>query len=83
MGTRRDSEIAQELAAAGATIMAGPGKSTTLLIVVGERPFSFGTVRSATYRKAEELIAEGASLRIVSLDEVREMIARTAKSAEA
>ncbi|HYO65152.1 MAG TPA: HIRAN domain-containing protein [Archangium sp.] len=75
MGTQRDSKIAQELAAAGAKIMAGPGKSTTLLVIVDDKPFSIGTMSSATYRKAEELIAEGAPLRIVSIDEVRAMIA--------
>ena len=74
MGTRRDSEIAQQLAAAGAKIMAGPGKSTTLLVVVEDKPFSVRTMRSATYRKAEELIAEGAPLRIVSIDDVRAMM---------
>lgn len=52
-GERSDGAIAQRLAGAGATIMASVGKSTTLLVVAEEEPFSEGIVRSAMYRKAE------------------------------
>ena len=74
MGAATDGDVAQELASAGAHIMAGLGKSTTLLVVAGETPFPFWIRRSSTYRQAEKLIVEGASLRIVSLSEARAMI---------
>ncbi|ATU91750.1 HIRAN domain-containing protein [Phyllobacterium zundukense] len=78
MGAPPDEEVAQELAAAGAKIMAGVGKSTTLLVVVAERPFDAGTRSSASFRRADDLIAAGSHLRIISLSEARAMIAKSA-----
>ena len=75
IGTPRDGEIAQQLAAQGAHIMAGPGSSTTLFVVNERRPFSPGLIGSANYRKAEELMANGGRLRIVPLEEVWTLIA--------
>jgi DNA polymerase-3 subunit epsilon len=74
MGTPSDGEVAQELAAAGARIMAGVGKSTTLLVIVAEQPFDVGIRRSANFRHAEEMIAGGSRLKIVSISEARAMI---------
>lgn len=74
MGTRTDGEVAKELSAAGAKIMAGIGKSTTLLVIVAEQPLDVGIRRSASFRRAEGMIAAGSRLRIVSLSEVRAMI---------
>lgn len=75
IGAPRDGEIARQLAGQGAHIMAGPGSSTTLLVVNEKRPFSPGMIGSANYRKAEELIATRGRLQIVSLDEVWTMLA--------
>lgn len=75
MGEPRDGPLAQALAASGATIMAGIGKTTTMLVVADERPFSEGVKRSATYVRALELITEGKALRILSQAEVRALIA--------
>lgn len=75
MGEPGDGPLAQDLAASGAMIMAGIGKTTTMLVVVDDRPFSEGVKRSATYVRALELIAEGNSLRIVSQAEARVLIA--------
>jgi hypothetical protein len=47
IGAAADGEVATELAAQGARIMAGVGKSTSLLVVAQERPFSSGVVSSA------------------------------------
>lgn len=74
MGEPGDGPLAQELAASGATIMAGIGKTTTMLVVADNRPFSEGVKRSATYVRALELIAEGEALRILSQAEARALI---------
>ena len=74
MGERGDGPLAIRLATAGATIVAGIGKTTTVLVVAYPRPFDFGVRRSATFVKAEELIASGAKLRIMSSDEVEAVI---------
>ncbi len=69
MGAPSTGDLAVELAAAGARIMAGVGKSTTLLIVAEEKPFPPGTMASATYRKAEAL-----GILIMSASEARAMM---------
>ncbi len=68
LGQPSDGPIAHALAGKGAHIMAGIGKSTTILVVDSSRPFSEGLQNSATYRKAE---AAGPRLRIMTIDEVR------------
>jgi hypothetical protein len=74
-GAASDGDLARELAAAGANIMAGIGSSTTLLVVAAERPFSVGIQRSATYDRAQVMIAKGSNLKVVSLTEARRLIA--------
>lgn len=81
MGAPGGGELAQRLAAAGAKMMAGVGKSTTTLVVAGDvEPFSVGTRRSATFRKAEEAAAAGQSIRILSEREALAEAARPAAS---
>jgi len=74
IGAPPDGGLAKELAAQGARLMAGVGKSTTILVVAQDRPFTPGLTGSAQYRKAEQLIIEGAKLRIVSYSELRKLI---------
>jgi hypothetical protein len=74
IGATDDGELAKQLARNGAKIMAGVGKSTTLLVVAEERPFTPGLVGSSRYRQAQDLIKAGRLLRIVSLSEAREMM---------
>ncbi|WP_206453580.1 HIRAN domain-containing protein [Aurantimonas marina] len=78
MGTSDDDRIAHELAAAGAKIMAAVGASTTLLVIVAEQPFDVGIRKSANFRRAEEMIAEGSRIRIISISEARRMIGKSA-----
>lgn len=68
LGQPSDGPIAHVLASKGAHIMAGIGKSTSILVVHGKRPFDPGILRSATYKRAE---VAGPSLRIMTMDEVR------------
>jgi hypothetical protein len=75
IGSSADGMIATELANKGAKIMASVGKSTTLLVVAEERPFAPGLIGSSQYRRAQELLEAGRLLRIVSLSEVRKMMA--------
>lgn len=74
MGASRDGELAQVLAAAGARIVAGVGQTTSHLVVCGdEPPYSFGTHRSTTFVKAQELQAAGSSIKIVCESEARSL----------
>lgn len=75
MGQAADGELARVLAGAGAKITASLGKTTTILVVANDHPpYQFGTRRSSTYKMAEELIAAGKSLRILSQREVEELL---------
>ncbi|MEO5324268.1 HIRAN domain-containing protein [Mesorhizobium sp. CC13] len=74
MGAPTDGPEAHQLAQAGATVTAGVGKTTTILVVIGEEPFDFGIRRSRSYQKAEELIACGSPIRIMPWSAVRRMI---------
>lgn len=75
IGAPSDGELANELAGKGAHIMAGVGKSTSLVVVAHERPFESNVMNSTRYRKAEERLGEGGNLRIVSLSEARHLMA--------
>lgn len=68
LGQPSDGPIAHVLASKGAHVMAGIGKSTSILVVTGDRPFEDGVLNSTVYRKAE---ATGPRLRIMTMDEVR------------
>lgn len=65
-GEAPDGPLATELAAAGAKIMARPGKTTTLFVVAASRPFTFGHVRSSAHVAAVAL-----GITILSQDEIR------------
>lgn len=75
-GGGRSGKLAAELAAAGARIMAGVGKSTTLLVVAAEKPFDFGIRRSANYCKALEMIEAGSTLQVMAESEVKILMGR-------
>lgn len=71
----RNGELANKLAEAGARIMAGVGKTTTLLVVAGQsKPFDIGTRGSASFRKATELAENGSPIQILSESEALELI---------
>lgn len=75
LGQPRNGPLAQAVAAAGGRVVSSVGAKTSLLVVAEARPFSSGIERSAQYRRAESLIGLGQALRIVSADQVRDMIA--------
>ena len=76
IGAPSDCEIAKLLANAGATIVSGVGKTTSMLVVVGQsKPFDPGTIGSSNYVKAEELIAAGRQIRILDEGEARQLLA--------
>jgi len=70
-----DRTLPAEIAAAGGKVMAGVGRTTTMLVIAGARPFSFGVRRTALYEKAEALIADGATISILSAEDLRDRIA--------
>lgn len=66
-GAPSDGEEAEELAQLGAHIMAGVGKSTTKVVYSGSE-LTPGMKNSRTYAEAQNRIAEGSILEIVSYD---------------
>jgi NAD-dependent DNA ligase len=72
-GAKDSGEEAQELAKLGAHIMAGVGKSTTMVVQINEA-LTPGMESSSTYRKAKERITKGANLEIISLKALRERL---------
>lgn len=69
------SKMPDELAAMGATIVTGVGKTTTDLIVIGsDRPFTWGVERSRTFVAATEAAASGQPIRIWGETEFRESL---------
>lgn len=64
---------AMELAGLGARIMAGVGRSTTM-VVTFEDTLSVGALNSATYRKVQERIEAGSRIEIISLRALKEQL---------
>jgi DNA polymerase-3 subunit epsilon len=74
LGEPRCGPLADRIAAAGGRVVSAVGSTTTILAVAAERPF--GYVRyDAQFRKAEEMIRAGASIRILSSREFAELLA--------
>lgn len=70
-----DTTLPAEIAAAGGRIMANVGRTTTMLVVAGPRPFSPGVRGMNAFLKAEALAADGGGIVIVSADDLRDRIA--------
>lgn len=66
---------AHELANLGARIMAGVGVSTTLVVQINEE-LTPSMQASATYKKAQERIAQGVNLEIVTMTELRKRLSQ-------
>lgn len=71
----RNTELPAQIAAAGGRIMANVGRTTTMLVVAGTRPFSSGVRTTNSFLKAEALAAEGSTISILTADELRDRIA--------
>lgn len=75
-----NTELPALIAAAGGRVMADVGRTTTMLVVAGERPFSSGVRTAASYLKAEALAADGGVIRIVTAEELRDQISAAAQA---
>jgi hypothetical protein len=74
-GFTRDGEVAREIAAAGGKIMAGLGKSTTM-IVRHDEPVTPGARASSSWRKLDELRAEGRVIKMITWPELKARITK-------
>lgn len=74
LGCPKDGTIAQELAAHGAKLMSKVGKTTSMLVIARERPFTVGISNSAEYKAAEEFRSSGNDLEIMTVDELRKTL---------
>lgn len=70
-GAPDHGDIAHELARQGAHIMAGVGRSTTLVVQVRDE-LTQGMEKSSIFKKAQDQIEAGSNLKIVTLAELRE-----------
>lgn len=75
-----DTRLPAEVAAAGGRLVASVGRTTTLLVVAGARPFSSGVRTTACFLKAEAIAADGGAISILTADELRDRIASAAVS---
>jgi DNA polymerase III subunit epsilon len=73
-----NAELPAQIAAAGGRLMANVGRTTTMLVVAGTRPFSSGVRTTASFLKAEAMAADGATISILTADELRDRIAMAA-----
>ncbi|UTP38030.1 exonuclease domain-containing protein [Phenylobacterium sp. LH3H17] len=73
-------ELPTEIAIAGGRIMASVGRTTTMLVVAGTRPFSPGVRTTASFLQAEAFAAEGGSITILTAEELRDRIAAAASA---
>lgn len=78
-----DTSLMAEIAAAGGRVMANVGRTTTMLVVAGTRPFSPGLRSTNTFVKAEALAAASGTIVILSADELRDRIAVSTPHADA
>jgi DNA polymerase-3 subunit epsilon len=83
LGAPRSGPLGQWLAQAGGRVVASVGTSTTMLVVSEDQPFGRFAHASAPYRRAEELRRAGASIAIMTEDELRAEIDRQAMRATA
>jgi DNA polymerase-3 subunit epsilon len=73
-----NTELPAQIAAAGGRIMANVGRTTTMLVVAGVRPFSPGVRSTNSFLKAEAMAADGGTISILTADELRDRIATAA-----
>jgi DNA polymerase-3 subunit epsilon len=73
-------ELPTEIASAGGRVMADVGRTTTMLVVAGSRPFSSGVRTTAGFLKAEAIAAEGGTISILTAEELRDRIAAAAST---
>ncbi|MFA7645635.1 MAG: exonuclease domain-containing protein [Phenylobacterium sp.] len=69
-----NTELPAQIAAAGGRVMANVGRTTTMLVVAGRRPFSSGVRTTGSFLKAEAMAADGAPISIVTAEELHERI---------
>ncbi len=75
IGAAAEPGLYGEIAAAGGRVMANVGRSTTLLVVAGRRPFPYAVRSNSNFLKAEAMAADGAVIGILTADELRDRIA--------
>ena len=75
VGAGSDPGLTAAIAAAGGQLMANVGRTTTLLVVAGRRPFSYAVRTGTSFLRAEALAADGSTIAIVSGEELRDRIA--------
>lgn len=72
-GAPKYGDVAQELAALGANIMADVGKSTTMVVHIDD-VLTPGAMSSSKYTKAQAHIDQGSKIEIVSLRKLRDRL---------
>jgi hypothetical protein len=58
--------------------MANIGRTTTMLVIAGARPFSSGVRTTASFLKAEAMAADGGTISILTVEELRDRITAAA-----
>jgi DNA polymerase-3 subunit epsilon len=70
LGEPRDGRLAHKIAALGGRVVSAVGTTTTILVIIGEKPYGYGVRYDAGYRRAEELRQTGQAIKILAEREV-------------
>jgi DNA polymerase-3 subunit epsilon len=73
-----NTELAAEIANAGGRVMGNVGRTTTMLVIAGARPFSSGVRTTTSFLKAEAMAADGGTISILTAEELRDRITAAA-----
>lgn len=75
VGAARDSNLAHDLASAGARIMSTVGNSTSILVIGRDQPFGRYVSLEASYRRAREMQQSGLTIEIIDEEDMRARLA--------
>jgi len=74
LGAARDGKLAHWIAMMGGRIVTSVGTTTTMLVIAQDQPFGRWASAAPVYRRAEELIASGRTMRIIEEGALRSML---------
>jgi hypothetical protein len=74
LGEPRDGPTAKLVAGLASRVVSSVGPTTTIVAVIGPEPFGYDVRYNPQFRKAEEFIRAGQSVRILTQSEIGELL---------
>jgi DNA polymerase-3 subunit epsilon len=79
LGEPRDGAVARLVAAAGGRVVAGVGKTTTMLVIAASQPYGRHVAASEPHRRAQDLQQAGSPIEVLTEDVLRMRLEHDAK----